>query len=128
VKVENLGRLQAKLGAARTGGIRGCGRGVRLAGEDLLSRSIPVTPKRTGALRESGNVQPQSGVFDSLTRPAVTVGFNVDYALAVHEMPEDTNWTTPGTGPKYLSTPLAENRSRYLEFIREETRKGLWSF
>ena len=35
-------------------------------------------------------------------------GMAAQYALFVHEMPAGTNWTTAGTGPKYLERPMNE--------------------
>ena len=50
----------------------------------------------------------------------ITVTFGggaVEYAVAVHEMPNETNWTEPGTGNKYLEKPLKANSAKYLQSI-----------
>ena len=41
-----------------------------------------------------------------------TVRMAARYALFVHEMPAVTNWTTAGTGPKYLERPLNAAKPR----------------
>jgi len=51
------------------------------------------------------------------------MGYYADYAIYVHEMPETNNFSTPGTGPKYLTGPLEEVIPRLpalmSEFIKE---------
>ncbi len=79
----------------------------------------PVAPDG-GTLRNSGHVQlPQKEGAET----SVTLGFGGparDYAVAVHEHlsehsppswrshPHDIHWNVPGTGPKFLETPMLE--------------------
>lgn len=125
MQVEGRERLIRKLRAARTGGRGGAERGARLAGEALISDSVPVTPKQEGTLRSTANMAPVTGVFRTQGGFYVVVGYDTEYARAVHEMPPDTNWTTPGTGPKYLTGPFERNREEYLKIMAESVRKGL---
>lgn len=126
MEVENLGRLISKLEAAKKGGVKGAELAARLSADDLQSRSVPVTPKREGTLRASANVQPETGVFRTKDGFYVTFGYDTEYAYAVHELPnEETEWTTPGTGSKYLEGPFAENKPRYAKAIMEATKKGV---
>lgn len=98
-------------------------RRLKLSAEDLLSKSIPLTPREYGDLRASGNVTP---LAHDANGPFLEVGFDSEYALAVHEMlGEEIDWTTPGTGPKYLETPLEQNRARYVEYIKDGAREML---
>lgn len=91
-------------------------------GEDLLSKSLPLTPKDDNDLRLSAGTRP----VKQPKGPAVRVGYGMDYALAVHEMSDDeTDWTTPGTGAKYLEGPFAENKKRYASHIKNAARKGV---
>jgi hypothetical protein len=124
MRVEGLDRLQAKLRRAETSVGSGVEKRVREAGEDLLSRSVPVTPLDESTLRQSGNVQPQTGVFRDFGGVYVTVGFDAEYGWAVHET-LDANWSTPGTGGKFLESPFAENRDRYINFIKDGAIRGL---
>jgi len=82
--------------------------------EDLLSKAVDITPMNTGELRKSGTTD-----YDSAKKTGrVTFGGgSVDYAVAVHEMPDETNWTEPGTGNKYLEKPLKANSAKYLQSI-----------
>ncbi len=78
-------------------------------GENTISAALPITPlrdRRGGSLRRSAYVgfpTPKgSGV-------EVEVGFDgrsAPYALWVHEMPDSTNWSEPGTGNKFLEKPF----------------------
>ena len=82
--------------------------------EDLLSKAVDITPIDTGELRKSGTTD-----YDSSKKTGrVTFGGGaVEYAVAVHEMPNETNWTEPGTGNKYLEKPLKANSAKYLQSI-----------
>lgn len=117
---KDLKRLQRKLDAAQnTAPIE---RAVNEAGEDLLGRSLDVAPKEIGDLRGSGNSRP----YSTPRGPAVIVGYDSEYAEAVHEkLDKAVNWSTPGTGPKYLERPYLENKERYKKHIKDAARKGL---
>lgn len=81
---------------------------------ELLDRAIDVTPADTQDLRRSGEP-----LFTEVTDTTITtgVGFGgvaAPYAVYVHEMLDPrpngkpVNWTTPGTGNKYLERPTLE--------------------
>ena len=82
--------------------------------EDLLSKAIDITPMDTGELRKSGTTD-----YDTATKTGKVSfgGGAVDYAVAVHEMPNETNWSEPGTGNKFLEKPLKANSEKYLQSI-----------
>lgn len=118
---QDLARLTRKLEAAQkdTAPVE---RAVAEVGEDLLGRSLDVTPKESGDLRRSGNSRP----YDEPGGPGVSVGYDAEYALAVHEMLSDeVDWSTPGTGPKYLEGPFLQEKARYAKHIKDSVRKGL---
>tara|TARA_Y100000361_G_C11050370_1_gene284827 strand:+ start:226 stop:645 length:420 start_codon:yes stop_codon:yes gene_type:complete len=77
-------------------------------GQELMRKMKPLTPLRDGALRRSA----YAGLPERKGREVVVeVGFDgasAPYALFVHEMPVETNWTEPGTGPKFLEGPFDE--------------------
>ena len=82
--------------------------------EDLLSKAVDITPLDTGELRKSGTTD-----YDTATKTGKVSfgGGAVDYAVAVHEMPNETNWSEPGTGNKFLEKPLKANSEKYLQSI-----------
>lgn len=87
--------------------------------EDLLDRALPITPMSTGALRSSGTVLEPVVENDRVTTAVGFGGQASAYAFWVHEnLDPNTNWTEPGTGPKYLEIPtlqLAEVLPTYVE-------------
>ena len=63
----------------------------------------------------------------------ILVGFNKEYAARMHEMPDpkwnpeggkETNWTTEGTGPKYIAVKLVRYKEKYMAFIAMLLRTG----
>lgn len=106
------------------------------AAKDLLERVRFRTPKGPapggGDLRDDLNVS--HGPKES--RVGFSPGLSSDYAMVQHEGgwlnymgtegPKDIeNYTTPGTGPKFLEGPMLENRPRYKKQIREAVKRGL---
>jgi hypothetical protein len=101
-------------------------------GEEVKARSVKRAPKKTGMLRNTamvfgewaGRVAYARSAFGSAsaanraslgagTKDGVEVtiaygGPSADYALFVHEAPQELNWTLPGTGPKFLERPAKE--------------------
>ena len=94
---------------------------IELCAEDLLSKAVDRVPKDTKELMKSGVVDVEKNGLKTTGR--VTFGGGqVDYADIVHEMPNTTNWTEPGTGNKYLENPLKENSQKYLDKIKEAAK------
>lgn len=73
----------------------------------------PLVPVKTGRLKGSHYVAPPKNLDD----PESEVGFGTDYALAVHEMMGDVNWTREGSGPKYLERPFKKHERGYITWI-----------
>jgi hypothetical protein len=73
----------------------------------------PTVPMKTGNLRSSGTFEVIQG--DSWRSVKFYVGFNTPYAAKVHEWPVTKNWTTPGSGPKYLESKLVMYKEQYLK-------------
>jgi len=94
---------------------------VELCAEDLLSKAVDRTPKDTQELMKSGAVEIEKNGLKTVGKVSFGGG-EVDYADIVHEMPNDVNWTEPGTGNKYLENPLKENAEKYLNSIKEATK------
>jgi len=96
-------------------------RGTKDAGDHVLEKTIQVTPMSPLGSGTSGDLR-QSGkniieIHQNYVDAVISFGDGqVDYALAVHEMPNDTNWTEPGTGNKYLEKTIRE-QSRMIKSI-----------
>ena len=82
--------------------------------EDLLSKAVDITPLDTGELRKSGTTDYDTG---TKTGRVTFGGGSVEYAVAVHEMPNETNWSEAGTGNKFLEKPFKANSTKYLQSI-----------
>ena len=87
----------------------------RVTGPQVICDAIkeePTVPKKTGNLRRTQALEPARLVGKDIEK---VVGFEADYAAAVHEAPNDRNWTEPGSGAKFLETKLMKNKERYME-------------
>ena len=82
----------------------------------LVREAMPITPLKSGNLRGSYNMPIPTEVLPGVV--VATVENTAEYAHRVHEMPEETRWTTKGTGPKFLERPLFENVNEFMELIR----------
>ena len=82
--------------------------GVYLAANNIIAKSIREVPKDNGALRSSNFVSHPKRSGNEVSVRFGYGGMAAQYALFVHEMPAGTNWTTAGTGPKYLERPMNE--------------------
>lgn len=92
--------------------------GLREGGLVIEDHALAETPLDTGALSGSSFVD-----TDMAPRgPRLRVGFTEPYAPFVHEMPESNNFTTPGTGPKFLEKAVRENEQEILAAIQREAR------
>lgn len=90
-------------------------RAMRDIGQDLLRRSVESAPVDTGDLRGSG--------FTEVTGTTTTVGFTAKYALRQHE---ELDYNHPEGGEaKYLENPLKENVDRYVNWLRDSTRRAV---
>ncbi|MFS8639301.1 MAG: hypothetical protein LOD90_00515 [Symbiobacteriaceae bacterium] len=105
----------------------------------IWGESNKTAPKKTGDLRANAYLK-----FDgeelargenppaSLAAPTgfrgrhvVEVGYGVEYAIYVHEMPPYQNPTTPGTRPKFLELAVQENRDRIARHVEQKVREAL---
>ncbi len=81
---------------------------------------VPRAPHKTGTLWRSQKIE-----RPRITRGMISVelGFDVEYAAAVHEMPATTKWTMVGSGPKFLETKLQRNKEKYMDLIADGVRE-----
>jgi len=84
----------------------------------------PRAPHKTGHLWRSQKIELPKKIAK---RIEATFGFNVPYAAATHEAPDNWNWTLTGSGPKYLEAKLIRNKEKYyLEIVsRARMRTGM---
>lgn len=82
-------------------------------------RSAIYTPAKTGNLVNS--LTTPSPIIEA-SRIVGTIGYTADYAPYVHENLEATNWTKPGSGPRFLARALNESHDAVLEAIRKRAQ------
>lgn len=84
-------------------------------GMDLLGKSKVLAPIDTGDLRGTG--------FTQLEDKTVVIGFTTPYALKQHE---DLTCNHPKGGQaKYLEQPLNQNRTRYINLIKDTVERSV---
>ena len=86
--------------------------------EDVLSRAVELCPEDTGALRDSAT---KGDVVTTATDIFCTIGFNTNYAAAVHEILD--NHHPKGGGPKYLENAMREMAGQFKDYVEEELRE-----
>jgi hypothetical protein len=95
---------------------------LKKAAEMVLAKAVMVTPEEFGGLRGSGTVNETNS---GKTQRIEFGGPAAPYALVQHEAPGGWNYTTGGTGPKFLETPLRENAAGVLKMLNDATKRGL---
>jgi len=107
--------------AAKKGLFQGFNEALRDAKE-----KVPKAPRDKGDLHGST----AGTVKTKITKDEISVsgGFNIDYAAKLHEMPKEkasrTNWSLPGSGPKFLETKLVRNKRKYMEIVVKSIKKA----
>jgi hypothetical protein len=99
-------------------------RAIDVGGEAVLGRAQELAPVDTGALQASGTATSARADRRGIEKE---VGFNTDYAAAVHERLDlrirtDRN---PLARSKYLAAALAEKRGAVLRLIAAEMEAAL---
>ena len=93
-------------------------KGMLAAGLFVQGESDEIVPQKLGGLINSS--------FTSVgrigKRIVARVGYTVNYAGFVHEMPETNNFTKPGTGPKFLWKAATMNSRKILQIIRARAK------
>jgi len=94
-------------------------KGLKKSAAHLLRDAIlerPTVPKKTGNLRRTQQIE------KPVLRPDISVeaGLAADYAAKVHEMPDTSNFTEPGSGPKFLEAKMIKNKEKYMKIAADE--------
>lgn len=92
--------------------------GVLEAGLYVKGETLEITPQDQGVLINSAFVD----VEEARDGPVARVGFTAEYSEYVHEMPDTTNWSKPGTGNKFLEKTIRRAGRIILEIIRGKAR------
>ncbi|PSK95770.1 hypothetical protein CLV30_12822 [Haloactinopolyspora alba] len=106
----NGGAVSASMRAAEL-------RGLRLAGEHVLTESRKEVPIEEGTLERSGTVSVDPG-----SRRAA-VSYNTPYAVVQHERMDFHH--DEGRSAKYLERPMTTNRGTVRDIIAQQIRQGL---
>lgn len=93
-------------------------KGMLAAGLFVEGESNEIVPQRLGGLINSSF----TAVGRIAKRIVVRVGYTVNYAPFVHEMPETNSFTKPGTGPKFLFKAVTKNSRQILQIIRARAK------
>lgn len=89
-------------------------------------RSQAYVPLDTGKLKDSFLAERLTSAFNKIEyRVSYGNGLRGDngenYAAEVHDWPQDKNWTTPGTGPRYLERAKFDEQSKLLPIVKKFT-------
>ena len=95
-------------------------RGLNKFGEHLKGKVIDVTPMDTGELRRS--IYIKRATESNLTIEVGSSGAIASYNVYVHEIPK-LNYTTAGTGSKFLERPFYEEKDKIQIFIKADLKK-----
>ena len=120
--VENVTRnINAALMEIQNRSAAGLVSAARVVLKDADSGTSPLVPVDLENLRPNtfinAHKKPTNG------DPFVRLGYNSNYAAAVHEMMESPsgkpiNWSRPGSGPKFLEKSLKRNSKKILEIVK----------
>lgn len=115
----DISRLLRGAGQAKARAIAAARRALDVFGEMVVGNAQQLTPVDTGALQASGTTLPAEEKGQKLTK---VVGFNTNYAAAVHERLE--LYHEHGQA-KFLETAVRELRPRFQPFIAAKVRAAL---
>jgi hypothetical protein len=85
------------------------------------------TPKKTALLNATydATVAEAQGIANSATKyaPFLVMGFGANYAMPVHEMIGEINWSRNGeAGPKFFESAIKRNSTKVLQIIAEDAK------
>lgn len=111
--------LRGLEGPAQERAIEAGVRAVGQFGEHVLGVAQEDCPVETGTLQNSATSQPAKRIGDGIEK---TIGFNTDYAAAVHERLDVHH--SQGNA-KYLENAMKTETPKLLPFVGEEMKKAL---
>jgi hypothetical protein len=111
-------KMISGLEAAKAAKISAAVRAVDVFGEHLIGDAQQITPVKTGTLQASGTTEP---AVLSGSEIGKQVGFNTDYAAAVHEKLESKHDVGEA---KFLSKAMAADRSKFGPFVADQVKSA----
>ncbi len=102
----DLERIQKALAASGPAGVKAAARALRNEAQEAFANSQDEVPVDTGALKASGRIRPEVGVFERGNEVYVELtygGSATEYSIYVHENLEAYH---PHGKAKYLEDPL----------------------
>jgi hypothetical protein len=115
----DISKMLRGLGQARERARAAGLRAMDIAGEKVLGDAQQLCPVDTGFLQSSATSEPAVERGNKITKQ---VGFNADYAAAVHE--NLTAHHEVGQA-KFLETAIKQNARKLREYVASEMRKAL---
>lgn len=103
----DLDRIQRALAQSGPEGVKIAARALRHEAQEAFANSQDEVPVDTGALKASGRVRPETGVFESGNEVYVELtygGSATEYSIYVHENLEANH---PHGKAKYLEDPMS---------------------
>lgn len=81
----------------------------------------PKAPHKTGHLKRTQQIEAPQILAGEIS---IKLGFDAEYAAAVHEMPAPyKDPSMEGSGPKFLESKLIKNKEKYMAKIAAGIRK-----
>ena len=139
-KVSGDARLERRLTTMPTRVLDEVEDEIKQIGEDLKRESVALAPFRPNEDENPQHLRMQAYTDPSRTNNSVhnEIGYDgpQDYLLVQHEggwlnyrgeygPKRIENYTTPGTGPKFLESPFAENKDNYKRRLRAAAKRGM---
>ena len=106
------------LGDARAAQLAAARLAVERFGEQVIGDAQQLTPVKTGALQASGTTEPAIVDGESIQK---TIGFNVDYAAAVHEK---LNASHSIGQAKFLESAMKADTDKFGRFVADQVKEA----
>jgi hypothetical protein len=87
-----------------------------------MDHTPPLIPVDTGAMRLSWFVLPISTFSTDKATVGIVMGFTANYALYVHEMLGEVNWSRKNSGPKFFEHAIKRNKDKIVKIISENVK------
>lgn len=88
------------------------GRSTKFTGDDA-----PIMQK------DHNNVLSKArSMIAGVNQPTLIMGFTANYAMWVHEMLGDINWSRPGSGAKFFEAAIARNKEKIIDLCWKYAR------
>jgi len=114
-----VANLQKEINKMRKGSILGLVEAVAFIHADT-EKTPPITPLDLGDLRLSWSTR----LWRRAKRSYIMFGYTANYALFVHELLGEINWSRPNSGAKWFQYAIYRNLPVIKHIIRRNVRMG----